>query len=72
MNRHEEIEARLSAIAGEIDADGADIDALTQEVRALKRRNGKSRRTRNGRPSCRKEVEAAAGRSSDALPAGAA
>ena len=36
MNRIEEIEARLSAIAGELDSDGADIDALETEVRSLK------------------------------------
>ena len=34
MNRHEEIEARLSAIAGEIDADGADIMRYIEEARA--------------------------------------
>lgn len=36
MNRMEEIEARLSAIAAEVDNDGADIDALAEEVRSLK------------------------------------
>lgn len=36
MNRIEEIEARLSAIAGELDYDNADIDALEKEVRDLK------------------------------------
>lgn len=36
MNRIEEIEARLSAIAGELENDGADIDALETEVRSLK------------------------------------
>ena len=36
MNRLEEIEARLSAIATEMDNDGSDIDALTEEVRKLK------------------------------------
>lgn len=32
----EELEARKAAIAEEIDADGADLDALTEEVRAIK------------------------------------
>lgn len=36
MNRKEEIEARLSAIATEMNEDGADLDALTEEVRSLK------------------------------------
>lgn len=36
MNRIEEIEARLSAISGELDNDSADIDALEKEVRDLK------------------------------------
>lgn len=36
MNRREEIEARLAAIRTEMDDDGADIDALTDEVRVLK------------------------------------
>lgn len=36
MNRKEEIESRLSAISAEIDNDGANIDALTEEVRSLK------------------------------------
>lgn len=36
MNRMEEIEARLSAIAAEMDNGDADIDALTEEVRGLK------------------------------------
>ena len=36
MNRIEEIEARLSAISGELDNDNADIDALEKEVRDLK------------------------------------
>lgn len=36
MNRREEIEARLSAIATEMDRSDADLDALTEEVRSLK------------------------------------
>lgn len=36
MNRKEEIESRLAAISAEIDNDGANIDALTEEVRSLK------------------------------------
>lgn len=36
MNRKEEIEARLAAIRTEMDDEGADIDALTNEVRGLK------------------------------------
>ena len=36
MNRKEEIEARLAAIRLEVDAPGADLDALTEEVRSLK------------------------------------
>lgn len=35
MNRQQEIELRLSAIASELEQDGADIDALTNEVNAL-------------------------------------
>lgn len=35
MNRLEEIEARLAAIAVELDGEGADIDALEAETRAL-------------------------------------
>ena len=41
MNRREEIEARLAAIRTEMDDDGADIDALTDEVRGLKAELGK-------------------------------
>lgn len=36
MNRKQEIEARLAAIAAELDQDGADLDTLEQEVRDLK------------------------------------
>ena len=36
MNRLQEIELRLKAIATALDADGADIDALEKEVNALK------------------------------------
>lgn len=36
MNRREEIEARLDAIANELENTDADIDALTEEVRSLK------------------------------------
>ena len=36
MNRKEEIEARLAAISKEMDMPGADLDALTEEVRGLK------------------------------------
>ena len=36
MSRIEEIEARLSAIAAELEDDGADLPALEQEVRNLK------------------------------------
>lgn len=36
MNRIEEIEARMAEIAGELENDGADIDALETEVRNLK------------------------------------
>lgn len=36
MNRIEEIEARMAAIADELETDGADIDALETEVRSLK------------------------------------
>lgn len=36
MNRKEEIEARLAAIGVEMDEPEADLDALTEEVRALK------------------------------------
>nr|DAG86954.1 MAG TPA: major capsid protein [Bacteriophage sp.] len=61
MNRHEEIEARLSAIAGEIDADGADIDALTQEVRALKQEKREIEENAERRAKLRKEVESGGG-----------
>lgn len=57
MNRHEEIEARLSAIAGEIDADGADIDALTKEVRALKQEKKEIEERAEKRAKLRQEVE---------------
>lgn len=33
MNRIEEIEARMAAIANELENEGADIDALETEVR---------------------------------------
>ena len=36
MNRKEEIEARLAAIRSEMEDPGADLDALTEEVRSLK------------------------------------
>lgn len=36
MNRLQEIEERLSAIKGEIDAEGADLDALEKEIKSLK------------------------------------
>lgn len=36
MNRKEEIEARLAAIRSELETPGADLDALTEEVRSLK------------------------------------
>lgn len=36
MNRRQEIEARLAAIIVEMDQEGADLDALEKEVRALK------------------------------------
>lgn len=36
MNRIEEIEARMAAIADELENEGADIDALETEVRSLK------------------------------------
>lgn len=36
MNRKEEIEARLAAIRSEMEDPGADLDALTEEVRNLK------------------------------------
>lgn len=36
MDRIKEIEARLAAIATEMETDGADLDALTEEVRNLK------------------------------------
>jgi HK97 family phage major capsid protein len=35
MNRLQEIEARMAAIKGELERDGADIDALETEVRSL-------------------------------------
>lgn len=61
MNRHEEIEARLSAIAGEIDTDGVDIDALTKEVQTLKQEKKEIEERAEKRAKLRAEVASGAG-----------
>lgn len=61
MNRMEEIEARLSAIANEIDRDGADIDALGDEVKALKEEKRQLAQNMEKRAQLRKDVAAGEG-----------
>lgn len=60
MNRIEEIEARLSAIAGELENDGADIDALETEVRSLKAEKEQMMRAAEKRNKLKAEVAAGA------------
>lgn len=60
MNRIEEIEARLSAIAGELDSDGADIDALETEVRSLKAEKAQIVEAAEKRNNLKAEVAAGA------------
>lgn len=42
MNRIEEIENRMAAIADELENDGVDIDALEAEVRSLNAEKSRS------------------------------
>lgn len=60
MNRIEEIEARLSAIAGELENDGADIDALETEVRSLKAEKEQMMQAAEKRNKLKAEVAAGA------------
>lgn len=61
MSRKEEIEARLSEIAAEADNEGADIDALTTEVRGLKKELKGIEDAAEQRKKLRQEVEGGAG-----------
>lgn len=61
MNRREEIEARLAAIRTELDTDGADIDALTEEVRTLKAELQELDKAAEKRAALRATVAAGAG-----------
>lgn len=61
MHRIEEIEARLSAIAGELDQENADVDALEKEVRNLKEEKGKIMDGIERRQKLRREVAEGAG-----------
>ena len=61
MNRIEEIEARMSAIASELESDGADIDALTAEVRSLKAEKQAIEEGIRKRAELRSNVSAGAG-----------
>lgn len=63
MNRMEEIEARLSAIAAEMDNEDADIDALTEEVRGLKAEKQKLAEAAEKRAQLRRDVAGGAGTS---------
>lgn len=61
MSRIEEIEARLSAIAAELEDDGADLPALEQEVRNLKEEHKKIMDGMEKREQIRREVAGGAG-----------
>lgn len=61
MSRIEEIETRLAAIANEIENEGADIDALTEEVKALKEEKRTLENEAEKRAKLRKEVSGGAG-----------
>ena len=61
MSRIEEIEARLSAIAAELEDDGADLPALEQEVRNLKEEHKNIMDGMEKREQIRREVAGGAG-----------
>ena len=56
-----DIETRIAQIATEMDAEGADIDALTEEVRQLKDRKEELRKNAQKREELRKAVAGGAG-----------
>lgn len=56
-----DIEARMAQIATEMDAEGADIDALTEEVRKLNARKDELRKAAQKRDELRKAVAGGAG-----------
>lgn len=57
----DELEARKAAIAEEIDTDGADLDALTEEVRAIKAELETRKEAETKRAEIRASVAAGAG-----------
>ena len=57
----DELEARKAAIAEEIDTDGADLDALTEEVRAIKSELETRKEAETKRAEIRASVAAGAG-----------
>lgn len=61
MNRREEIEARLAAIAAELEQDGADLDALENEVRSLRAELNQITTAAERRAALRQEVAGGAG-----------
>ena len=61
MNRKQEIEARLAQIRQEMEQDGADLDALTEEVRTLKAELDQIERTAEQRRQLREAVAGGAG-----------
>lgn len=61
MNRKEEIEARLAAIRSEMEDPGADLDALTEEVRTLKEELRKIDEAAEKRSKLRQAVAAGEG-----------
>lgn len=61
MNRMEEIEVRLSEIAGEMDNEDADLDALTEEVRKLKNEKQQLAEAAEKRAQLRRDVAGGAG-----------
>ena len=61
MSRMKEIEERMSAIAAELENDGADIDALEKEVRSLKGEKAQIVEMAEKRKNLMKEVSGGAG-----------
>lgn len=61
MTRLEEINERLSAIAAEAETDGADLDALTEEVRSLKEEKAALEAALEKRQALRRQVAEGAG-----------
>lgn len=61
MNRKQEIETRLAQIRQEMEQDGADLDALTEEVRTLKAELDQIERTAEQRRQLREAVAGGAG-----------